>query len=114
MPFFVKNDNNANIEFKYLTKEKKAKKLKEVFSNLPRFETKRLILRRIEDGDCEDMFEYSADLDVTKYLTWPPHKNSAETKNYINDLQKRYDSGKFFDWGLIYKPTGTFPMGACL
>ena len=96
MPRANKNDGGAEIEFKYMTKEKKYRKLKEVFSNLPRFETKRLILRRIEDEDYEEMFEYSSDPDVTKYLTWQPHANFGETRNYIADLQKKYDGGKFF------------------
>jgi len=112
LPFVGKERDNINIEFIYLTKEKKSKKIKEVFSNLPRFETKRLVLRRIEYRDYEDMFEYSADLDVTRYLTWQPHTNIGETKNYINDLQKRYNDGKFFDWGLVYKQNGRF-VGTC-
>ena len=113
MPRAVKNyGKGAEIDFKYMTKDKKTKKLKEIFSNLPRFETKRLTLRRIEDGDCEDMFEYSADTEVTKYLTWTPHANSGETKQYITDMRKRYESGKFFDWGLVYKENGRF-VGTC-
>ena len=108
-----KNDNgNSEIGFKYLTKEKKSRKLKEIFSNLPRFETKRLVLRRIEDSDCEDIFEYSADSDVTKYLTWQPHATPGETREYIAALQKRYDSGKFFDWGVVYKGDGRL-VGTC-
>jgi len=50
---FLQNVNNTNkiyendavnndVEFKYLTKERKNKKLKEIFSNLPRFETRGL------------------------------------------------------------------------
>lgn len=105
-------EDDSKIEFAYMTKEKKSRKLKEIFSNPPRFETKRLLLRRIETGDCEDMFEYSADFDVTKYLTWKPHESSAETKNYIKDVQKKYENGKFFDWGLVYRPNGKF-IGTC-
>jgi ribosomal-protein-alanine N-acetyltransferase len=114
-----RNDSNANgnaggvkIQFKYLTKDKKNKRLKEVFSNLPRFETRRLILRRIEERDCGDMFEYSADENVTRYLTWQPHTNISETKNYLSDLQKKYDSGRFYDWGLVYKEDGRL-VGTC-
>lgn len=109
---FINKNNRAEPDFKYLTKEKKSKKLKEIFSNLPRFETKRLILRRIEEKDCEDMFEYSADSDVTRYLTWPPHTNSNETRDYIISMLKKYESGKFFDWGLVYKENGRF-IGTC-
>jgi len=108
----INKNSRAEIDFRYMTKEKKAKKLKEIFSNLPRFETKRLILRRIEERDCDDMFEYSAEPDVTKFLTWQPHKTVEETREYITDLQKRYENGKFFDWGLVYKENGRF-IGTC-
>ena len=107
----IKNAD-GNIQFKYLTKEKKNKRLKEIFANPPRLETRRLILRRIEEKDYEDMFEYSADSDVTKYLTWQPHVNIGETKTYAADLQKKYDSGKFFDWGLVSKEDGKL-IGTC-
>ena len=113
IPLIRKNaDDDIEIPFKYLTKDKKGKQLKTVFSNLPRFETKRLILRRIELRDYEDMYEYSADLDVTKYLTWTPHSNTTETRDYIVDIQKKYDAGKFYDWGLVYKADGRF-VGTC-
>jgi len=98
--------------FKYLTKEKKVDKLKEFFSNIPVIETQRLILRRIERSDCYDMFEYSSDVEVTKFLTWKPHINLVETREYIDDILKRYANGKFYDWGLVYKPDKKF-IGTC-
>jgi ribosomal-protein-alanine N-acetyltransferase len=58
------------------------------------------------------MYEYSADLEVTKYLTWKPHISAAETKNYIADVLKKYENGRFFDWGLVYKQDGRF-IGTC-
>jgi ribosomal-protein-alanine N-acetyltransferase len=70
------------------------------------------VLRRILEIDYIDMYEYSADSDVTKYLVWNPHKNLEETKKYSNDLQRRYDAGKFFDWGLVHKKDGRF-IGTC-
>jgi len=100
------------IDFKYLNKDKKAKKLKEFFADIPRFETARLILRRIEPKDCEDIFEYSSEPEVTKHLTWKPHVNITETMDYIKDVQKRYENGKYYDWGLEYKTNGKF-IGTC-
>ena len=93
-------------------KDRKARKLKEIFANIPRFETQRLILRRIREIDYIDMYEYSADRDVTRYLTWQPHNSLSETKSYASDLQKRYNAGKFFDWGLVHKADGKF-IGTC-
>jgi len=99
-------------EFKYLAKSKKSKRLKEIFSAIPKFETKRLVLRRIEEGDYAGMFEYSADLDVTKFLVWKPHATIDETKKHIAELQKRYENGQFYDWGMVYKENGSF-VGTC-
>jgi len=58
------------------------------------------------------MYEYSGDTDVTRYLTWQPHANLIETKNYAHDLQKKYNAGKFFDWGIVFKEDGKF-IGTC-
>ena len=102
----------AGVDFNSMTKEKKSRKIKEIFANIPRLETERLILRRIKESDYLDIYEYSSDIEVTKYLTWYPHTSVKETKDYTNYLQKRYDSGKFFDWGLIYKEDGKF-VGTC-
>jgi len=98
--------------FKYLTKEKKDKKLREFFADIPRLETDRLILRRIGHADCSDIYEYSADPEVTKYLTWKPHANIGDTRVYIDDALKRYGNGKFYDWGLEYKADGRL-IGTC-
>ena len=112
-PDFSEADNDGvEIEFKYLTKDRKRKKLKEIFSNLPRFETKRLVLRRVEFRDCESMFEYSSDPEVAKYLSWTPHRSITETRDYINNIQKKYENGQFFDWGLVCKSNGEF-IGTC-
>ena len=93
-------------DFKNMNKDRKIRKIKEVFANIPRFETRRLILRRIKESDYIDIYEYSSDIEVTKYLTWYPHMSLKESKDYTSYLQKRYDSGKFFDWGLVCKQDG--------
>ena len=112
--FFGLSDLNKSdgFELNGAEKEIKAQKIKEVFADIPRFETERLILRKIREIDYIDMYEYSADADVTRYLTWQPHANLSETKRYANDLQKRYKAGKFFDWGLVHKEDGKF-IGTC-
>ena len=106
------NGKDDTADFKDLPKEKKGKKIKEIFSDIPVFETPRLILRRIRVSDYADMYEYSSDSEVTKYLTWYPHKSLNESKEYAEYLQKRYNDGKFFDWGIEYKGSGKF-IGTC-
>lgn len=87
-------------------------KVKEVFANPPTLETKRLKLVKISPEHAEDMYSYSSDPDVTRYLTWSCHSSVKETERYIKLLQKKYTAGVFNDWGLIHKETGKF-IGTC-
>lgn len=69
-----------------------------------RIETERLILRRFNVNDAEDMYNNWANDDrVTKYLTWPTHSNvdiSREVlKSWIND----YSNEKFYQWCIELK-----------
>ena len=102
MPFLdlFKKDNSLDV------------KIKEIFANPPTLETKRLRLVKISPKHAEDMYTYSCDPDVTKYLTWSCHSSVKETERYINLLQKKYAAGVFNDWGLIHKDSGRF-IGTC-
>ena len=74
-----------------------------VFSNIPTLETERLILRKIKIDDVDDMYEYSKNPEVTRYLVWSPHPDKEYTFEYISYLQSRYKCGDFYDWGVINK-----------
>lgn len=50
------------------------------------FETRRLILRRWEDGDAEDLYEYAKDPDVGPIAGWPPHQSINESLNVIRNV----------------------------
>jgi RimJ/RimL family protein N-acetyltransferase len=50
-----------------------------------RFETPRLILRSPVSDDAQEIFRnYTQDPEVTKYLTWPPHTEFAQTRDWIS------------------------------
>ncbi len=83
-----------------------------VFREPPELETERLLLRKIVRRDTDDMFEYSCDPEVTRYLLWEPHPDRFHTGRYISYLQSRYRSGDFYDWGVIWKQTGKM-IGTC-
>ncbi len=87
-------------------------KIIETFSNPPTLSTERLDLVKISAEHSGDMYEYSCDSEVTKYLTWSCHSSPKETERYIKLLQRKYQSGVFNDWGLIYRQTGKF-IGTC-
>ena len=86
--------------------------LSNLFKRIPDLSTERLLLRKIRLTDAPDMFEYSTDPEVTKYLLWDPHPNVEHTRNYIDYLQDRYRDGKYYDWAVILKSSGKM-IGTC-
>lgn len=87
-------------------------KLQKIFTHIPTLETEHLTLRRILPEDADDMFVYSSDLSVTKYLLWDPHPDLDYTRQYVDYLQERYAVGDFCDWALIFKHDGRM-IGTC-
>ena len=69
-------------------------------------ETKRLILRRVKPEDAEDMFCWTGDDEVTKYMTWKSHPDIEATKNYINYILSKLEKDDCYDWIIEYKETG--------
>ena len=49
-------------------------------------ETERLILRRWEDSDAEDLFKYASDSDVGPIAGWPPHQSIDESRDVIKNV----------------------------
>lgn len=78
----------------------------------PEIETSRLILRRISRYDAEDMYDYSRDADVTKYLTWKPHPSLRYTQRYLLGIDAAYEEGRFYDWAVTLRATGKM-IGTC-
>ena len=48
--------------------------------------TERLLLRRWEESDAEDLYEYARDPAVGPICGWPPHKNSEESRTVIREV----------------------------
>ncbi len=72
------------------------------FINIPTLRTERLCLRRLWRTDLEDVFAYSSDPEVPKYLLWSPHRNLTDTKHYLAEVDRKYKRGEFYDWGIEY------------
>ena len=86
--------------------------IRQIFSSPPTLETERLTLRKIRRSDANDMFEYSKDPEVTRYLLWEPHPDKRYTSAYLADVMKRYRDGKFYDWGVILRDEDKM-IGTC-
>ncbi len=69
-------------------------------------ETERLILRKFEISDAENMFKnWSSDSEVTKFLTWETHKSIDDSKEIISFWAKEYEKPDFYQWAIVLKET---------
>lgn len=61
----------------------------------------KLILRKFKISDAKDMYDnWANDEDVTKYLTWKPHKDIEESREIISSWIKNYSKEDFYQWSI--------------
>ena len=67
-------------------------------------ETERLILRKLVMEDAEKMFEnWTNDEEVTRFLTWLPHKSIEVTREILEDWIEDYEDPKTVRFGIELK-----------
>jgi len=76
-----------------------------------KLETERLTLRQFTLSDSENMFKnWAQDNDVTRYLTWPSHKDIKVSINVIEQWLQNYGKNDFYNWAIVLKEIGE-PIG---
>lgn len=76
-----------------------------------RLETKRLILRKLNIDDAENIYKnWTSDPLVSKYVTWDTHKSINDTIEYVKYKCERYEKDYCFDWIVVLKKTNE-PIG---
>ena len=76
------------------------------FNYMPDLETPRLRLRRLTMRDAQDIYDYSQDPLVAKYVLWDAMVSLSEAKNYIRYMLRKYRLGEPASWGIEWKATG--------
>ena len=77
-----------------------------------RIETERLVLRRFEPDDAEAMYKnWASDPEVTKFLTWPPHKSVDITRKLIDMWVSEYSQPDSYSWVIVLKEINE-PIGS--
>ena len=77
-----------------------------------KLETERLILRQFTIDDAECIFKnWANDNEVTKYLTWPSHKNINETISIREKWMKEYEKKDFYQWAIVLRKINE-PIGS--
>ncbi|MBR6186562.1 MAG: GNAT family N-acetyltransferase [Clostridia bacterium] len=70
-------------------------------------QTARLLLRPYTEMDADAIYYgWASDPLVTRFLTWPTHKNADVTKAVLSDWLSRYENGDYFNWAIARKDTG--------
>lgn len=84
----------------------------EALKYLKSIETERLIIRRMQRSDAEDMYEYAKCAEVTEYLLWKEHASIDYTRAYLSAIQKHYRAGTYFDYAVVLKEENRM-IGTC-
>lgn len=72
--------------------------------NPPTLETERLVLRAISLNDAESIFDYSKNLNVSRFTLWEPHTTLTDSVNFIKDYVFDYYSRRVPEpFGIAYK-----------
>ncbi len=78
--------------------------IEKYFKEIPVLETERLLFRKIELDDVDDLFEIFSDPDITQATTWETNKMKEETLNkFIKVITERHKQGQSVDWAIVPK-----------
>jgi RimJ/RimL family protein N-acetyltransferase len=67
-------------------------------------QTERLLLRKPRIEDAPAIFEgYAQDPEVTRYLTWKPHKNIRESEEFLHACGQLWRAEKDFAYAITLK-----------
>ena len=70
-------------------------------------ETDRLKLRAVTEDDTRAIYEgWATDPEVTKYMTWNPHKSIEDTRMIMDYWLHEYEKPDCYRWGLELKESG--------
>ena len=77
-----------------------------------KIETERLILRRFNKGDAQEMFDnWASNPKVCEYLMWSPHPDLSETEKTLDFWVSSYEKPDFYQWAIELKEIGR-PIGS--
>lgn len=78
-------------------------------------ETERLMLRRFKPSDSEYMFKnWASDSEVSKFLSWNPHRDLNETEQIIDNWINDYVKNDSYNWVIELKEIGEIIGQICV
>ena len=77
--------------------------VKEYFRNFNGIESVRLVIRKLNIEDIEDIFEFTSQEETCKILSWYPHQDKEITKNFIEGIINKYNNDVPSQWAIELK-----------
>lgn len=68
--------------------------------------TPRLILRRMEMNDAQDMFDYGRDPEVARHVLWEAYTSVSQVRTYIRSMQRKYRLADPASWCIERREDG--------
>jgi [ribosomal protein S5]-alanine N-acetyltransferase len=70
-------------------------------------QTPRVLLRRMNLDDASAIFEtYARDPEVTRFLTWHPHRSLDDTRAFLEHAERGWSESRDFSWGIVPRAEG--------
>lgn len=85
---------------------------KEWFENINTLETERTILREVNEGDVEEIYEIFSNPNVAKYDWFHPIKNKEEALKFIERYKEEFEEQEEITWGIALKENNKL-IGIC-
>lgn len=80
--------------------------IREIFQKPPTLETPRLRLRRLRMSDAKDLYAWTSDPEVARYVLWEAHRDPGDTRTYLRYMRGLYRRAMPCSWGIELKETG--------
>ena len=87
------------------------------FKPFPEIKTERLLLRKIEELDCDTILFLRSNKTVNKFIERPETKkikNKTDAIKYINEINEAIEKNKSISWGITYKTNRKIIGTICL
>jgi ribosomal-protein-alanine N-acetyltransferase len=72
------------------------------FTPFPELKTGRLLLRKLQGSDANEMFFLRSNENVLRYIGREPTKTIAEAEEFINKINKAVDENESILWGIAF------------
>lgn len=70
---------------------------------IPKLETKRLLLTKLEISHLDDLFEVYSNSQTTAYVPRNVHKNKEETRSLLEEMMETIKEGNSFVWSVMFQ-----------